>query len=225
MANMDNLSLNQISFQINKTEVKNHDIVFKTILIGPPSVGKSCLLLRYLNDSFNDKHEVTIGLEFGKVMAKINNKDVKIDIWDTAGTEKFRSVVKTFFKGTHCIFLVFDIVETKSLEELNYFLNDIRQNADLNPNIVLVGNKCDKKNSKSIQTEEIQKYAEENNLDLYFEVSAKTSEGVNELFEQSIKLCFLKHENRRKSEILDRKKYEDEMKIRNSPNKGKNCNC
>ena len=225
MAYNMNQALKQISFQINKSEIKTPELVFKTILIGPSNAGKSSLLNRYLNNTFNDKNEVTVGVDFGKMIAKINNIDVKIDLYDTAGTEKFRSVVRVFYKGTHCVYLTFDLSELGSLSSLYPFLNDIKENADLSPIIILVANKLDKKNKNSIQMKDIEEFSEKNNLDMFFEVSAKTGENVNELFENSFKRCFMKFEKRKSSSFNKLIGENNKIKIEEGSKNNSNCPC
>eukprot|EP00824_Muranothrix_gubernata_P026774 TRINITY_DN964_c0_g1_i1.p2 TRINITY_DN964_c0_g1~~TRINITY_DN964_c0_g1_i1.p2 ORF type:complete len:105 (+),score=12.53 TRINITY_DN964_c0_g1_i1:32-346(+) len=101
---MDSKEVLDLKAEIIKDEIKDADLLFKVIIIGDTGVGKSCLLLRAIKDEFNDIHEVTIGAEFGSFSAKIQDKFIKLQIWDTAGQETFMSMIRVFLQEFPCRF-------------------------------------------------------------------------------------------------------------------------
>ena len=143
----DNTELDKLSHVVLKEELNHYDTLFKLIIIGDTGVGKSCLLLRATRDIFKEEHDVTIGVEFGSFSIKVEDTAVKIQIWDTAGQETFKSVTKVFFKGSHCIFLVYDITNIESFQGLRKWKEEFLNGANVsNPEtfpFVLIGNKAD----------------------------------------------------------------------------------
>ena len=99
--------------------------LFKLIIIGDTGVGKSCLMKRVMDNEFKQEHQVTIGVEFGSFGLKINNQVIKLQIWDTAGQESFRSVTRIFYRGAHCVFLTYDITRDETFANLVDWLKEI----------------------------------------------------------------------------------------------------
>ncbi len=158
-----------------------YDYLFKLLIIGESGVGKTCLLLRYTDDSFTANHLTTIGIDFKiKIVPLPNNKLVKLQIWDTAGQERFRTITKTYYKGAHGIILTYDVTDQNSFKNIRNWIKQIEANAQTNVCKVLVGNKCDKPD-RVVSEEEGKKLAEDFNMS-FFETSAKTNQNVNEVF-------------------------------------------
>ncbi|KAK4369100.1 hypothetical protein RND71_012892 [Anisodus tanguticus] len=134
-------------------------------------VGKSCLLLQITDKRFQPVHDLTIGVEFGARMITIDNKPIKLQIWDTAGQESFRSIARSYYRGAAGALLVYDITK----------LEDARQHANANMTIMLIGNKCDLAHRRAVSTEEGDQFAKENGL-IFMEASAKTAQNVEEAF-------------------------------------------
>ena len=93
---------------------EEHDHMFKLIIIGSTGVGKSCLMRRVMNDDFKSEHQVTIGVEFGSYGIRVDNKMLKMQIWDTAGQESYKSVTRVFYRGAHFVFLTYDITRDET---------------------------------------------------------------------------------------------------------------
>ena len=108
---------------------KEYDYIFKVLLVGNSVVGKSSLILRYVDQIWNDVFVPTIGVDFKVKSLEIENKSIKLQIWDTAGQERFRNVISSYFKGAHGILLIFDITSRDSFKELENWLAEVEKNA------------------------------------------------------------------------------------------------
>ena len=157
-----------------------YDHLFKLLIIGESGVGKTCLLLRFTDDSFTANHLTTIGIDFKIKIINLENKLIKLQIWDTAGQERFRTITKTYYKGAHGIILTYDVTDENSFKNIKNWIKQIEQNAQTNVCKVLVGNKCDKPDRK-VSEEEGRKLANDFGMNL-FETSAKSNQNVNETF-------------------------------------------
>ncbi|WVZ86051.1 hypothetical protein U9M48_032894 [Paspalum notatum var. saurae] len=155
--------------------------LFKYIIIGDTGVGKSCLLLQFTDKRFQPVHDLTIGVEFGARMITVDNKPIKLQIWDTAGQESFRSITRSYYRGAAGALLVYDITRRETFNHLVSWLEDARQHANANMTIMLVGNKCDLSHRRAVSYEEGEQFAKEHGL-IFMEASAKTAQNVEEAF-------------------------------------------
>ena len=124
-------------------QLSTQDHLFKLVIIGDTGVGKSCLLSRVMDQQFKLEHQVTIGVEFGAFAIKVDDQVIKLQIWDTAGQESFRSVTRIFYKNAQMVFLCYDITREDTFRNLKIWLNDIRQHAAANVCVYLIGSKSD----------------------------------------------------------------------------------
>ncbi len=163
------------------------DTVYKVLLLGDSSVGKTCFLLRYCDRTFQEAHLSTIGLDYRlKTMTLENNKNIKLQIWDTAGQDRFRALTKNYYKGANGIILIYDISTTQTFENVKVWINQIKEEANANVIIYLVGNKIDlPKDKRTVSEEEGQKLADEYKF-LFKEASAKEGTNVNEIFQELV---------------------------------------
>ncbi|KAE8685872.1 GTP-binding protein YPTC4 [Hibiscus syriacus] len=158
------------------------------------SVGKSCLLLQFTDKRFQPVHDLTIGVEFGARMIAIDNKSIKLQIWDTVvildglsltkypnGQESFRSITRSYYRGAAGALLVYDITRRETFNHLASWLEDARQHANANMSVMLIGNKCDLDHRRAVSTEEGEQFAREHGL-VFMEASAKTAQNVEEAF-------------------------------------------
>ncbi|CAF1037520.1 unnamed protein product [Rotaria sordida] len=144
-------------------------------------VGKSCLLLQFTDKRFQPVHDLTIGVEFGARMITIDGKQIKLQIWDTAGQESFRSITRSYYRGAAGALLVYDITQRHTFNHLTSWLEDARQHSNSNMVIMLIGNKCDLFARREVQKEEGEAFAREHGL-IFMETSAKTAANVEEAF-------------------------------------------
>jgi len=156
--------------------------VIRVITIGYTDVGKTSIIMQFTQGKFIDKYVSTIGIDFRSKPIKIGDTTVKVTVIDTAGQEKYKGIVKSFYNKANGILLTFDLSKKDSFSRLDYWVEELKDNIGTKDiYIVLVGNKKDKK-EREVSYEEAQKYAEDNNFGGYFEVSAKKNEGIDELF-------------------------------------------
>mmetsp|Transcript_25864 Transcript_25864/g.40134 ORF Transcript_25864/g.40134 Transcript_25864/m.40134 type:complete len:208 (+) Transcript_25864:153-776(+) len=158
-----------------------YDMQIKLLMIGDSGVGKTCLLLRYANDSFSPTFITTIGIDFKIKNIDIEGKRIKLQIWDTAGQERFRTITTSYFRGAQGILLVYDVTDRRSFESIRNWISQIQQHADVHVNKILVGNKCDMLDEKVVSTEEGAKLAKEFNME-FWEASAKNDVNVEQSF-------------------------------------------
>ncbi len=162
----------------------NYNYLFKYIIIGDPSVGKSNLLMKFAHNKFTEEYQTTIGVEFGAKNIQIKDQIYRIQIWDTAGQENFRSITRAYFKNCVCAMVVYDITSRKSFENVQNWLQDVHDQSPKTILIILIGNKIDLENKRDVSYDEGKEYAIKNGL-IFMETSAKTGEGVEEIFKQS----------------------------------------
>uniref|UniRef100_H0ZLR3 RAB2A, member RAS onco family n=1 Tax=Taeniopygia guttata TaxID=59729 RepID=H0ZLR3_TAEGU len=154
-------------------------------------VGKSCLLLQFTDKRFQPVHDLTIGVEFGARMITIDGKQIKLQIWDTAGQESFRSITRSYYRGAAGALLVYDITRRDTFNHLTTWLEDARQHSNSNMVIMLIGNKSDLESRREVKKEEGEAFAREHGL-IFMETSAKTASNVEEAFINTAKEIYEK---------------------------------
>jgi Ras-related protein Rab-2A len=205
--------MESLSFTTLKEELSEPDLNAKIIIIGDTGVGKSCLVLRATKDEFKEVHEITIGAEFGSYNAKIDNTTIKLQIWDTAGQESFKSMIRVFYKGAQFALLVFALTREDTLVKAGDWLKEIRENADPGIPILLVGTHSDQSEQIKIQSEKISQFKETNQLIGYIETSSKTGYGVTDVFKFICKHLYHKSSSiTKKGESLTDGKKEQKKK-------------
>ncbi len=159
---------------------KKYDYLFKLLIIGESGVGKTCILLRFTDDSFTANHLTTIGIDFKIKIIELEGKVIKLQIWDTAGQERFRTITKTYYKGAHGIILTYDVSDQNSFKNIRNWIKQIEANAQTNVCKVLVGNKCDRPD-RAVSEEEGKNLANDYKMN-FFETSAKANKNISEVF-------------------------------------------
>jgi len=160
---------------------KECDYSLKILLVGESGVGKSCLLLRYSDNTFSQSFISTIGVDFKMKKVTINDRTVKLQLWDTAGQERYRTIVASFYRGAQGILLTFDVTDINTFLKVKFWLGEIKKNAPEGTCVVLVGNKCDMEDKRMVDAKEAKAFAEKNDL-TYIETSAKSGQGVEQAF-------------------------------------------
>ena len=212
----------------SKTSSK-YDYLLKYIIIGDAGVGKSNLLLRYVYSTFKSDYQLTIGVEFGEKTLQVKNKVFKIQIWDTAGHEQFRSITRTYYKNSACAVVVYDISRRETFEHIVNWIEDCKLNSPKSIFIILVGNKSDLEEERQVTTEEGEEFANRYGL-RFFETSAKNSTNVEQVFYESVEFIANRIDKNyydMDNEICGIKKnyYTDAMLIRNKNKKQTKKNC
>ncbi|CAL9099025.1 unnamed protein product [Musa textilis] len=156
------------------------DYLFKLLLIGDSSVGKSCLLLRFADDSYVDSYISTIGVDFKIRTVELDGKTVKLQIWDTAGQEWFKTITSSYYRGAHGIIIVYDITEMESFDNIRQWLSEIDRYASDSVCKLLVGNKCDLVENRVVEMEKAKAFADSFGIP-FIETSAKDSINVERL--------------------------------------------
>uniref|UniRef100_M4C687 Uncharacterized protein n=2 Tax=Peronosporaceae TaxID=4777 RepID=M4C687_HYAAE len=160
-----------------------YDYLFKIVLIGDSGVGKSNLLSRFTRNEFNLESKSTIGVEFATKSIVAEGKTIKAQIWDTAGQERYRAITSAYYRGAVGSLMVYDITKHGTFENVERWLKELRDHADANTVIMLVGNKSDLRDLRAVSTEEAMAFAEKNNL-AFIETSALEATGVDTAFQR-----------------------------------------
>ena len=150
----------------------DYDYLFKLLLIGDSGVGKSCLLLRFADDTYTESYISTIGVDFKIRTIELEGKTVKLQIWDTAGQERFRTITSSYYRGAHGIIVVYDVTDESTFANVKQWLQEIERYACEGVNKLLVGNKADLTNSKAVDFESAKQLADELGI-AFLETSAK----------------------------------------------------
>lgn len=160
----------------------DYDYLFKLLLIGDSGVGKSCLLLRFTDNTYTEHFVSTIGVDFKIRTVPVDNKVIKLQIWDTAGQERFRTITSSYYRGAHGIAVVYDISDAESFQHVQQWLEEVQRYATM-PYVVkiLIGNKADKVKDRQVSFEEGQTYAAAQDMK-FLETSAKNATNVEEMF-------------------------------------------
>ncbi|KAH0788366.1 ras-related protein RABE1c-like [Histomonas meleagridis] len=171
--------------------------LLKILLIGESAVGKSCLLLRYTDGKFQESFMTTIGVDFKTKHIKVDDKDVKLQIWDTAGQEKFRSITKAYYRGAHGILVVFDLSRRDTFNQTRMWIDSIKEASSDPIDMILVGNKADLENA--VTPQEAKELADSYGI-AYFQTSAKENSGIEDAFMYLAKIALEKKINSRNND-------------------------
>ncbi|TKS92541.1 Ras-related protein [Collichthys lucidus] len=162
-------------------EEEEGDYLFKLLLIGDSGVGKSCLLLRFADDTYTESYISTIGVDFKIRTIELDGKTIKLQIWDTAGQERFRTITSSYYRGAHGIIVVYDVTDQESYNNVKQWLQEIDRYASENVNKLLVGNKCDLTTKKVVDYTTAKEFADSLAIP-FLETSAKNATNVEQAF-------------------------------------------
>ena len=181
-------------------EETNYELLYKVIIIGDTSVGKSNILTRYIKDEFSLNTKSTVGVELGIKFLKIKNINAKIQIWDTAGQERYRAITSSYFKGSNGCFIVYDITNETSFDNIEKWYEQIQSETSKEIPIVLVGNKCDLENERKVPTEKAKDKAK-NLKCAFFETSALNGINIDKIFEELVNTIYEKTASKNEDDI------------------------
>eukprot|EP01097_Dermamoeba_algensis_P004517 TRINITY_DN292_c0_g6_i1.p1 TRINITY_DN292_c0_g6~~TRINITY_DN292_c0_g6_i1.p1 ORF type:complete len:201 (-),score=23.26 TRINITY_DN292_c0_g6_i1:355-957(-) len=159
----------------------DYDYLFKILLIGDSGVGKSCLLLRFADDTYTESYISTIGVDFKLRTIELDGKTIKLQIWDTAGQERFRTITSSYYRGAQGIIVVYDVTDQATFNNVKQWLQEIDRYACENVNKLLVGNKCDLTSKKIVDFSAGKEFADGIGIP-FLETSAKNSTNVEQAF-------------------------------------------
>ena len=165
----------------------NFNYLYKYIIIGDSSVGKSCIMVKYIHGGFDEEFKTTIGIEFGSKNETIKGKIYRIQIWDTAGQETFRSITRAYYKNSVCAFIVYDVTNKKTFANVQDWFNDCKKQTPKTVTMVLVGNKIDLEDKREVSYEDGENFAKENGM-LFYETSAKNGDNIEKMFYESAEI-------------------------------------
>ena len=205
----------------SENESQNESLKFKLIVVGDQNTGKSCILNRFANEIFEENYQATIGLDFLNKIVNINGQKVHLVLYDTAGQEKFRSLIPMYIREAQIILLIYDITSKESFESIPKWFSDVLNVKNDEAIFALVGNKIDLNDKRVVSFEEGKKLANEKNI-IFEEVSAKDGQNFNELFTNKLfnelyKKFKNKFDNIRKKEQINNE-YIEENEINNNTN-------
>mmetsp|Transcript_12317 Transcript_12317/g.12718 ORF Transcript_12317/g.12718 Transcript_12317/m.12718 type:complete len:203 (+) Transcript_12317:61-669(+) len=158
-----------------------YDYLFKLLLIGDSGVGKSCLLLRFADDTYTESYISTIGVDFKIRTVELDGKTIKLQIWDTAGQERFRTITSSYYRGAHGIIVVYDVTDAESFNNVKQWLHEIDRYASENVNKLLVGNKSDLTSKRAVTFDQGKEFADSLGIE-FLETSAKNATNVEKAF-------------------------------------------
>lgn len=169
-----------------------YDMIMKLLLVGDSGVGKSCLLLRFVEDKFNPSFITTIGIDFKIRTIESKGKKIKLQVWDTAGQERFRTITTAYYRGAMGIVLIYDVTDSRTFDNVQNWFQTVTQHANEDAQIFLVGNKCDDEVNRQVTKEQGQELAAQLGVP-FLESSAKTNENVDSIFYELAGIIQEKH--------------------------------
>ena len=205
------------------------DLQYKLLFLGDTSVGKTSLLIRYIDNKYDGDSLPTLGVDVRYKFVTLENKKIRVDIWDTAGQERFKNITKNYFRGANGIILVFDITNRATYDVLKTWLITAQNNVSPETEMIIVGNKIDLNDKRQVDFEALKDFGLKHKIDV-FETSAKTGKGVQEIFTHLINKLFMnknigiissnddENSKRNDSHVLD-------IESQRPREKKKDCNC
>ena len=187
------MSQENYQIEILNQELTEFELNFKIIIIGDSGVGKSCLSLRATKNVFESLYSPTIGFEFMTFFIKVDEKPIKLQIWDTCGQEVYRSLISSFYNNSSLAIVVYSIDNEESFNNLEFWLNELKTKGNPDINLFLIGNKADLEDNRKVSKEAAKEFAENNKIKLFLETSAKTGFNAQNIFIEAAKLLYEQH--------------------------------
>lgn len=181
---------NNMSIEVLPEDYAQYDLSFKLIVIGDSGVGKSCLTNKATKNTFEPTYNATIGFEFFSFNIKVNDKVLKLQIWDTCGQELYRSLITNFYRNSSLAIMVYSVNNRESFENIDSWLKELKLHSNPDAKVFLIGNKVDLEGERVITREEGEKYCSDYQLNYFCETSAKTGLNAKNVFIQAAKVLF-----------------------------------
>ena len=210
-------------------EESSYELLYKVIIIGDTAVGKSNILSRYVKDEFSSNSKSTVGVELGIKFLKIKNTKTKIQIWDTAGQERYRAITSSYFKGSNGCFIVYDITNEASFNNIENWYEQIQKETSKDIPILLVGNKCDLEDERKVPIEKGKEKAQNLNC-AFFETSALKKINIDEIFEELVNNIYEKTGGNKNDDDINVELVKDDKavnlnEVKNGENEKKTGGC
>ena len=186
--------MSDLNCQILSDDSPSFDLSFKIIIVGDQGVGKSCLAIKASRNYFEDFYSPTVGFEFVSFNVRVQDKIIKLQIWDTCGQEVYRSLISSFFRSASLAIIVYSIDTEDSFNNIEKWLNDIKTQSNPDIKIFLIGNKADLEDKRRLTKEQGEQLCKDHKLTFFMETSAKTGFNVQNVFIQVAKELYLQHE-------------------------------
>ena len=210
-------------------EESSYELLYKVIIIGDTAVGKSNILSRYVKDEFSPNSKSTVGVELGIKFLKIKNTKTKIQIWDTAGQERYRAITSSYFKGSNGCFIVYDITNEASFNNIENWYEQIQKETSKDIPILLVGNKCDLEDERKVPIEKGKEKAQNLNC-AFFETSALKKINIDKIFEELVNNIYEKTGGNKNDDDINVELVKDDKavnlnEVKNGENEKKKGGC
>ena len=185
--------IDALTYEILSEDFTQYELTFKIIVVGDSGVGKSCLTMRGTKNQFEEYYSPTVGFEFFTFNIRINDKNIKLQIWDTCGQEAYRSLITSFYRNSSLAILVYSIDNKNSYTNIENWLNEIKSQANPEIKIFLIGNKTDLENKRVISTSVAKEFSKDHGFAYFIETSAKNGFNSKEVFVRAAKELYMIH--------------------------------
>ena len=184
----------KITIEVAPNNSAKEEYKFKVVVVGDSSVGKTNLIKRFINDTFNKDSKATVGVEFLSKTYLINQEVFKIEIWDTAGQERYKAITTTYYKGAKGALIVYDITRKETFDSVDRWISELNNSGDKNMTMLLIGNKCDLDSQRQVTKEQGEEKAKAFKV-AFLETSASSGENLDVAFEMIMKEVYNKCKN------------------------------
>ena len=215
-------SSENIKAEVLPEDYNQYDLSFKMIVIGDAGVGKSCLTTKASKGIFEETYSATIGFEFLVFNVKLNDKVIKLQIWDTCGQELYRSLISSFYRNASLAMMVYAIDNKESFNHIESWLKEVKLQSNPDIKIFLIGNKSDLEEKRKVPLEDAKTFKEENAIHYFSETSAKNGINAKEVFVEAAKLLYIEHLKYRERKFKKNQSDNEKFPLPKKENKNKN---
>ena len=215
-------------YEILPDDYTQYDLSFKIIVIGDSGVGKSCLTNKATKNVFEDTYNATVGFEFFSFNLKLDEKIIKLQIWDTCGQEIYRSLITNFYRNSSLAVMVYAINNRESFENIDIWLKELRTHSNPDTKVFLIGNKVDLEEDRVIKREQGEEYSKENKFNIFMEASAKSGFNAQQIFVEAARILYEDYLKYKRNDSVGTFKPINEnnnQKINNNTNTSKKAGC